>query len=138
MTEEYLTIENSQPASSSSPKQSRIRWHWKHRNHMIQPSNLLAEALTVILKPIVIEAVREAMKLYSPEVMSAELTGKSFLTVKQAAETSGLGVSTIRLYIRRRQLRAQQVGRRVLIKRNDLESFLEGYPIEIQPDKTSP
>jgi len=56
---------------------------------------------------------------------------KSFLTVKQAAETSGLGVSTIRLLIRRRQLKAQKVGSRVLIKRSDLENFLESHPIEV-------
>ena len=54
----------------------------------------------------------------------------SFLTIKQAAETSGLGASTIRLYIRKRKLRAQQVGRRVIIKRSDLENFLESQPIE--------
>src|SRR5262249_5422610 len=101
---------------------------------MIQPSNLLAEALTVILKPIVIEAVREAMKLYSREAMPAELTGKSFLTVKQAAKISGLGVSTIRLLIRKRQLQAQRVGRRVLIKRIDLENFLEANRIELIPE----
>jgi excisionase family DNA binding protein len=54
---------------------------------------------------------------------------KSFLTVKQAAETSGLGSSTIRLLIRKRELSAQKVGRRVLIKRSDLENFLESHPI---------
>jgi excisionase family DNA binding protein len=59
---------------------------------------------------------------------------KSFLTIKQAAEVSGLGASTIRLYIRKRQLRAQQVGRRVLVKRSDLEKFLETNPIEAKPD----
>jgi excisionase family DNA binding protein len=55
---------------------------------------------------------------------------KSFLTIKQAAETCGLGASTIRLAIRKRRFRAQKVGRRVLVKRNDLESFLESHPIE--------
>ncbi|MGH7794226.1 MAG: hypothetical protein ACREQ2_04895 [Candidatus Binatia bacterium] len=35
--------------------------------------------------------------------------GKPYLTVREAAETSGLGASTIRLAIRRRQLRAQRV-----------------------------
>jgi len=60
---------------------------------------------------------------------------KSFLTIKQAAETSGLGASTIRLAIRRRQLRAQKVGRRVLIKRSDLEMFLEADPITVLPNK---
>jgi excisionase family DNA binding protein len=55
---------------------------------------------------------------------------RTYLTVAQAAELAGLGPSTIRLYIRRRQLRAQKVGRRVLIKRSDLERFLEAHPIE--------
>jgi excisionase family DNA binding protein len=54
---------------------------------------------------------------------------RAFLTVKQAAETSGLGASTIRLAIRKRHLRAQKVGRRVLVKRSDLELFLEADPI---------
>jgi excisionase family DNA binding protein len=98
---------------------------------MTEPNNLLAEALAVILKPIVIEAVREAMKLKFDGAADAGAAQKSFLTVKQAAETSGLGVSTIRLMIRKRQLPAQRVGRRVLIKRNDLEIFLESEPIRL-------
>ena len=48
---------------------------------------------------------------------------KSFLTIKQAAETSGLGASTIRLAIRKRQFASAKVGRRVLVKRLDLELF---------------
>jgi excisionase family DNA binding protein len=96
---------------------------------MSESNNSLAEALAAIIKPIIKEAVREAMNLNLRGAMHAETTEKSFLTVKQAAEASGLGVSTIRLYIRRRQLRAQHVGRRVLIKRSDLERFLEGNPV---------
>ena len=92
---------------------------------MSDPNNSLAEALTAILKPIVKEAVREAMNLNPCGAMRAVVADKSYLTVKQAAETSGLGSSTIRLLIRKRQLRAQRVGRRVLVKRADLERFLE-------------
>jgi excisionase family DNA binding protein len=95
---------------------------------MSEPNNSLAEALAAIIKPIVTEAVREAMGLNARGAMHAAAE-KSFLTVKQAAEASGLGVSTIRLLIRRRQLKAQKVGRRVLIKRSDLENFLESHPI---------
>lgn len=61
---------------------------------------------------------------------SGPQSDRTYLTVAQAAELAGLGPSTIRLYIRRRQLRAQKVGRRVLIKRSDLERFLEAHPIE--------
>jgi excisionase family DNA binding protein len=99
---------------------------------MSASDNSLAEALAAIIKPIVREAVREAMNLSPRGTMQARVTDKSFLTVKQAAEASGLGVSTIRLLIRRRQLRAQKVGRRVLVKRSDLEKLLEANPIEVK------
>ena len=88
----------------------------------------LAEALTAILKPIVKDAVREAMALNSATQSSTE---KPVLTVKEAAELSRLGTSTIRLYVRKRQLRAQKVGSRVLIKRCDLENFLDTKPIDV-------
>jgi excisionase family DNA binding protein len=94
----------------------------------------LVDALSAIIKPILIEAVREAMNFNASRAVQSAAE-KSFLTIKQAAETSGLGASTIRLAIRRRQLRAQRVGRRVLVKRSDLEIFLEANPIAVLPDK---
>ena len=102
---------------------------------MSDSNNSLAEALAAILKPIVKEAVREAMNLY-PRGMMQAVADKSFLTIKQAADTSGLGSSTIRLLIRKRQLKAQKVGRRVLVKKNDLESFLESNPIAAIPERS--
>ena len=38
--------------------------------------------------------------------------------------------STIRLYIRKQQLRPQKVGRRILIKRSDLENFVKAQQIQ--------
>ena len=61
-------------------------------------------------------------------------TATPYLTIKEAAKVSRLGESTIRLYIRKRELKAHQVGGRVIIKRADLEQFLEAHPIEILPD----
>ncbi len=95
---------------------------------MSETNNSLAEALAAIIKPIVKEAVREALNL-NARGATQSAAEKSFLTIKQAAETSGLGASTIRLAIRRRRLQAQRVGRRVLIKRSDLEAFLGANPI---------
>ena len=57
-----------------------------------------------------------------------------YLTIKEAARLSRLGASTIRLAIRRRRLKANQVGSRVIIKRADLEQYIESHPIEIAPD----
>ncbi|MSP40129.1 MAG: helix-turn-helix domain-containing protein [Deltaproteobacteria bacterium] len=96
-----------------------------------ESNSVLAEALAAIIKPIVKEAVREAMAMNPSGMAQSVAVNKSFLTVKQAAETSGLGASTIRLAIRRRKLRAQKVGRRVLVKRGDLENFLEAEPIAV-------
>jgi excisionase family DNA binding protein len=97
-----------------------------------EPTNattVLGQALLDAIRQAVKEAVREAMNLSPRGAMQAGSTEKSFLTVKQAAETSGLGSSTVRLLIRKRQLTAQKVGRRVLIKRSDLEDFLESHQI---------
>ena len=95
--------------------------------------NDLAEALAAILKPIVKEAVREALADKSQAARQGA-TDRAFLTVKQTAELSGLGGSTIRLLIRQRELRAQKIGRRVIVKREDLEKFLESNPIEALRD----
>jgi excisionase family DNA binding protein len=97
---------------------------------MNELNSFLVDALAAIIKPIVKEAVREALNLNSRGAMQASVADRSFLTVKQATVTSGRGSSTIRLLIRKRQLPAQKVGRRVLIKRSDLEKFLEANTIE--------
>ena len=98
---------------------------------MIEPNNSLAEALAAILKPIIRDAVHEALAGAGGRIGQSGMDDRAFLTVKHAAETSGLGASTVRLAIRRRQLRAQKVGRRVLIKRSDLEDFLESNPVAV-------
>ncbi|MFQ5853573.1 MAG: helix-turn-helix domain-containing protein [Candidatus Binatia bacterium] len=54
--------------------------------------------------------------------------------MKEAANLSRLGQSTIHLLIRKRQLKAHQVGSRVIIKRSDLERLLEAHPIEALSD----
>jgi excisionase family DNA binding protein len=88
-----------------------------------------------MIKPIVEEAVRQALNTNCHQVRSGAYVDKAYLTVKQAVGISGLGSSTIRLYIRKRQLPAQKVGRRVLIKRTDLEAFLESNPMRVTPSK---
>ncbi len=59
---------------------------------------------------------------------------RPYLTVKEAAEMARLAPSAIRLFIRKRELKAHKVGSRVIIKRTDLEGFLEAHPIEISSD----
>jgi excisionase family DNA binding protein len=97
-------------------------------------NNSLSDAFADIIKPIVEEAVRQALNINSRDVRPEAFADNGYLTIKQAAAYSGLGASTIRLYIRKRQLQTHKVGRRVLIKRTDLEGFLEANPIRI-PDK---
>jgi len=98
-------------------------------------NNSLSEAFADIIKPIVEEAIRQALNINSREGRRGASADKAFVNIRKAAEISGLAPSTIRLYIRKRQLPAQKVGRRVLIKRTDLEAFLESNPIPAIPDK---
>ena len=98
------------------------------------PPTLLGEAFRSELEEIVKKAVREAMGQNGHGIEKPTETPKYYLTIKEAADISRLGPSTIRLFIRKRELKAHQVGRRVIIKRIDLEGFLESHPIEILPE----
>ena len=93
--------------------------------------SLVGEAFRSELEEIVKKAVREAMGQNGHGVEKPTETPKIYLTIKDAADISRLASSTIRLYIRRRELKAHQVGSRVIIKRADLERFLEAHPIEV-------
>ncbi len=93
----------------------------------------LSDALATILKPIVEEAVQAAIS-QNGHAGKPPPESRQYFTIKEAADFSRLGGSTIRLYIRKRELRSCQVGSRVIIKRTDLERFLEGHPMEIFSD----
>ena len=108
---------------------------------MSEPNNtpsLLGEAFRSELEEIVKKTIQEAMgpNGHGGKVSLRMLINmlKPYLTVNEAAKLSRLGSSTIRLYIRKRELKAHQVGSRVIIKRTDLEGFLEAHPIEILSD----
>ena len=49
---------------------------------------------------------------------------KPYLSVAEAADLARVAPSTIRLYIRKGQLKRQKVGSRVIISREELERFL--------------
>ena len=86
------------------------------------------------LGTLIREEIREAMGHDGDQATSTQDSHKPYLTVKEAADFSRLGLSTLRLFIRKQELKALQVGSRVIIKRTDLEGFLESHPIEILPD----
>ncbi len=92
---------------------------------------LLGEALLETIRQAVRVEIRAALTENGHGSQKPTETPKCYLTIKEAADTSRLGPSTIRLFIRKRELKAHQVGRRVIIKRTDLEGFLESHPIEI-------
>ncbi len=88
-------------------------------------------ALESWLRSLIREEIQAAMVQIgntSPKHLEAT---NSYFTVGQAAKFSCLGESTIRLAIRKRELKAHQVGSRIIIRRTDLEKFLEAHPIEV-------
>ena len=97
-------------------------------------SGLLGEVLLQTIRQAVREEIDGAFKQIS---LSQRCTGNpsdeklpAYFTVNEAAAFSRLAISTIRLYIRKGQLRAYKKGSRVIVKRIDIEAFLEGHPIQ--------
>jgi len=97
--------------------------------------------ISKVLGDAFVEAIRLAVREEIQAVVANKSGGENrkdpsnaYLTVKEAANLSRLAPSTIRLYIRKRELKAHQVGSRVIIKRTDLEQFLEAHPLEAYSD----
>ena len=97
---------------------------------MSETRTTLETVLDDLLRRIVREEIRAVMGQNGHGGKTANETPKPYLTIKEAADISRLGPSTIRLLIRKRELKALQVGRRVIIKRADLQKYLEANPIE--------
>ena len=97
-------------------------------------SGLLGEALLQTIRQAVREEIDSAFK--QMPISDGRAPNRSnekfveYFTVKEAAEFSRLAISTIRLHIRKGQLRAYKKGARVILKRGDIEAFLEARPIQ--------
>ena len=89
--------------------------------------NIIWEAMLEDIRHIVREEIRAALDRGNA-LNKSPSTADAYLTINQAAQASSLAPSTIRLLIRKGQLNAHHVGRRVVIKRSDLEQFLESHP----------
>jgi excisionase family DNA binding protein len=89
---------------------------------------------SILLVTMTVGQLRELMRheLHAMMADAAESRtpggDKAYFTVKEAAACSGLGASTIRLHIRHSRLAVKRVGRRILIKRSDLDFFLQSHP----------
>ena len=95
-----------------------------------EPSSVLGDAFLQAIRQAVREEVRQAVG----NVTGNHDPEKPYLTIKEVAEVSRLAPSTIRLAIRKRELRSLKVGSRVIIKREDLEQFLEANPVCAVPE----
>ena len=98
-------------------------------NNNLDPGSLLVTMTMGQIRELIREELRTALDQHStfgglsPHPISDI---KPFLSVKEAAELARLAVSTIRLCIRKGELRGQKVGRRIIISRGELERFLAG------------
>ncbi len=99
-------------------------------NNTIGDSSPSVEQLRVVIR----QEIEAAMGHGGDRLTSPQALPKPYLTIKEAADMARLAPSTIRLFIRKRVLKANKVGSRVIIKRIDLEGFLESHPIEILSD----
>lgn len=88
--------------------------------------SIVGEALLSAIRQVFREELRAVINITSLPRPSDQprRINKTHLSVKEAAKMASLAPSTIRLYIRKGELKAHKVGRRVLIAKADLESFL--------------
>ncbi len=76
-------------------------------------------ALREILRPIVVEAVREALATHAAPAPSAPV----FLSTDEAAERLGVHVATIQKLARRGELKAHRAGRCLRFRPEDLDAY---------------
>jgi excisionase family DNA binding protein len=97
-------------------------------------STMLVTMTAGQLRELIRAEVQLAIGTAKGASLNPELGGSQnpYLTVRETADFARLAPSTIRLYIRKRQLKAQKVGRRVIIARSDIEAFLSRNPIEMR------
>jgi len=63
-----------------------------------------------------------------PNGFHSDSTDAPYLDVKEAAKLARLGVSTLRVYIRKGQLKPRRIGRKIIISRAELDRFLSTEP----------
>ena len=80
------------------------------------------------LRELIRNEIQRIISTTNRATLNPEPAGKPYLTVGEAAVLARLAPSTIRLYIRKGELKAHKVGRRVVIVRGDLETFLVHNP----------
>ncbi len=100
---------------------------------MSETVNSPGDAFLEAIRHVVREEVKDALSQNGHgrvDSGSPSEASRPYLTVKEAAEMARLAPSAIRLFIRKRELKANKVGSRVIIKRIDLEGFLEAHPME--------
>jgi len=102
-------------------------------NETSNPSSILGEALLGAIRQAVREEIEASQSRNGHCCKIVTEPAKSYFKIAEAAKFSCLADSTIRFYMRKGKLKALKVGSRVIIKREDLDTFLETHRKEIQP-----
>jgi len=107
-----------------------------NQDNITSGPSIYGEAFLSAFRQIVREELQAVIKLTSRPgpTDKPKRINKPYLSVKEAAKMATLAPSTIRLYIRKGKLKAHKVGRRVLIAKADLESFLRMNPTGALPN----
>ena len=100
---------------------------------MNEAGKIIGDAFLDAIRQAVREEIQTALKQNGTRCKIVTEPAKSYFKIAEAAKFSCLADSTIRFYMRKGQLKALKVGSRVIIKREDLDTFLEAHRKEIQP-----
>ncbi len=88
--------------------------------------SLSVRELRALVKDEIIAALDSRPGSTSRQVQGSNNSHQTVFSIKEAADYTRLSVSTLRAAIRKGELVSHKVGRRVLVRRADLEKFLNG------------
>lgn len=93
--------------------------------------------MEVLLRRVVREELRDALtEMQAPAPAMADDSRKvQLLTVPEVARRCGdAHPATVRAWITSKRLKASRPGRHYMVKISDLEAFLAGPPVSVEPD----
>ncbi len=88
--------------------------------------SLSVRELQALVKDAVVAALDSQSISPAQQVPGSNNSHQAVFSIKEAADYTRLSVSTLRAAIRKGELVSHKVGRRVLVRRADLEKFLNG------------
>ena len=98
----------------------------------------VVDDVLVRVRTIVREEVQAALRETGQRLQEPAVASPEFLTIPQVANLLGVTEPTVRGWVQRGELHATRIGvkgRRYVVKRGDLDAYIEGQPVTRQRNR---